>query len=773
MDTKNIRPLSSPIEGIDLNKLWVVFKNNLIWIILLFTLINLLAIAKIRYTKNLYEAESVIKLDVKTNATELGIKSFVDDKTDLISGEIEVILSSLFLNRVLDSINLNVSFFSTGHVLNNDLYGIPPAFIHYKIKSNDIYDVPIYYEPIDEENFNLRIGSEGTYKKYRFESNIILPEVELIFEKNKQFGEGSEIGYFFTLNSRGFLLDYLSSNLMVEPLNFNANTIRLAFRDYNPAKAHDILNRIDSVYLSYSNEQKNLANTQKIDWLTNELHQIEKKMEDYENYFEDFTLKNKTNDLDEDLKMTIDRINRIDSQRFELSQRMKDLNTLRDEFNSNNLVFPLSQRYKLPAYLVKIVDAMESLDAEQEKLKLSYNEITFAYREKQKKIEVIRKKIHDELQELTLENLKKLKDLNERKDRLEQEFATMPDKNTAFSKNQRFYKLYEGFYFTLMQSKSEFEIAQAGSTPDFKILSSSTLPSQPISPRRMLILGIGVVASMFVNLFLVGVLYLLNNKITSVQELEKFSDTSVLGVVPSSRYSNGNLLHVIEHPKSMVSEAIRTLRTNLDFFSTGEAKKVVAISSTVSGEGKSFIAMNLAGIVALSNKKVILLDLDMRKPKGNIPFNIEDRSKGVSTVLIRKNTWQEAVVKTPIGHLDYIPSGPHPPNPSELLLNVEFTNLLEELKQNYDFIILDTPPVGLVTDGIMAMKRADVSIYIFRANYSKKDFLFNLRRIITINKFSNITMLLNALPTKGGKGYGYGYYEEPKKLGGLRSIFKR
>ena len=221
----------------------------------------------------------------------------------------------------------------------------------------------------------------------------------------------------------------------------------------------------------------------------------------------------------------------------------------------------------------------------------------------------------------------------------------------------------------------------------------------------------------------------------------------------------------------MVSESIRTLRTNLDFFSLSAGTKTVAISSTVSGEGKSFIAMNLGGVMALSDKKVILVDLDMRKSKVNVPFKSTDNTRGVSTILIRKHTWQETVMPTPIKGFDYLPSGPHPPNPSELLLHGAFSTLLGELKKNYDVIILDTPPVGLVTDGIMAMKHADVSLYVFRADYSKKEFLQNLKRIISIHKFSNITTLLNAVSTSG-KTYGYGYYEDNGKSGTLKSIFK-
>jgi capsular exopolysaccharide synthesis family protein len=221
----------------------------------------------------------------------------------------------------------------------------------------------------------------------------------------------------------------------------------------------------------------------------------------------------------------------------------------------------------------------------------------------------------------------------------------------------------------------------------------------------------------------------------------------------------------------MASEAMRTLRTNLDFFNTDAKQKIVAISSTVSGEGKSFIARNLGGVLALSKKKVILVDLDMRKPKTHEHIDATDLSKGVSTILIRKHSWKECVVNTFLENLDFIPSGPHPPNPSELLITGEFAVFLEQLKEKYDFIILDTPPVGLVTDGIMAMRRADVSIYVFRANYSKRDFVNNLQRIISLNKFSNVTTLLNALPVSS-KTYGYGYYEENRRKNSLRSILK-
>lgn len=741
---------------------------------LIFIAINSVAYLFIRYTKNLYESESVLKLDVKTDATELGIKTMVEDQNmNMLAGEIEIIRSKLFLNRVLDSTNIEVSFYSIGRVLNDELFGNPPIQLHYTVKHPSIYNEPVYFDEDGPSSFVLRFHNSGREIKGRYNEKISLDNIELIIHKNEAFRRGDEIGYFFTINSRDKLLDYLLSNLSAEPINYNANTLRVSFKDYNPFKTQAILNKIDTVYLQYSNEQKNLANTQKIEWLVKELGQIEKKMESFENYFEDFTLQNKTSDLGEDLKKTIITISRIDSQRYELSRKIIEINQLLDNIQTSTFFINGSQRQMLPDFINKNLDELQRLVVEQEKVKMSYSEITFAFRQKQKEIENIKDKAFKQLTDLKSDFLRKLQELNQRKIKLEYEFAGMPDKNTQFTKNQRYYKLYEEFYLTLMKSKSEFEIAQAGSTPDFKILSPATFPTKPISPGNFIIAGIGFVASLVTIIFLFGILYLANNKITNLLEIERVSDVPVLGVVPASRHVQSQGLHVVEHPKSMVSEAIRTLRTNLEFFNVSSTKKVIAVSSTVSGEGKSFIAMNLGGVIALSKKKVILLDLDMRKPKTHQPASPEDKTKGISTILIRKNTWQECIVQTALEQFDYIPAGPHPPNPSELLLNGEFAALLEELKKNYDFIILDTPPVGLVTDGIMAMKRADISIYIFRANYSKKDFLLNLKRIVTINKFSNITSLLNALPPTSEKNYGYGYYEDPSQSSRIKSIFKR
>jgi capsular exopolysaccharide synthesis family protein len=407
---------------------------------------------------------------------------------------------------------------------------------------------------------------------------------------------------------------------------------------------------------------------------------------------------------------------------------------------------------------------------EQDKLGLAYNENTFAYKQKEKEVATIRDQVFEDLAKLKQVWMSRSVELESQKKRLEDNFASMPDKNTQFTKNQRYYKLYEEFYLTLMQSKAEFELSQAGSTPDFKILAAATIPTIPIAPKRSMIVAVGLVSGIAIAFFFIGIMYLVNNRITSVKEIEGAVDLPVLGMLPANAQAAKMPFYIIDNPKSRLSEAFRNLRSNLDFVNISKKRKVLAVSSTVSGEGKSFIAQNLGAILALSKKKVILIDLDLRKPKKFLPFSIPDSNKGVSTVLIKKDNWKDCVAQTHLPGLDYLPNGPIPPNPAELLINGEFDTLLDELRDQYDFIVLDTPPAGLVTDGVMALKKSDLSIYVFRSNYSKKENLRMLDRLIQINKITNIAIAFNGFIPPSDNGYGY--YVEGKKSNGILKFFK-
>ncbi len=750
--------IQSP-ESIDTEKLVAVTQKYFVWILLIFILTNLTAYLYVRYTKPLYESQSELKLDIKRDASDFGIKQFVDEQNiNLISGEIEQIKSKVFLNRLIDSLPLSVSYFSIGKVLREEVYRVSPISITYQNNNPAYFDIPIYFENVNDQEFELLFPGEDKPVKGLYNEPFRHNNLTLTLSKTRFFSSDDNNEYYFVMNHRNTLLNYLVTNLSVEPMNLTANTIKISFRDFNLFKAFEIVNKIDSTYISYSNEQKNLANKQKIEWLNNELIQVEEKMEGFEDYFETFTLQNRSNNLEQDLRKTVEMINRIDSQRFEVNTKINRVNTIISDLTADDLGLSIRPYTFLPDYLNRKLEELQRVIQQRKKLSLAYNENTFASKQMEQQSSQLREQVFSQLNELKRNWMMAMTDLGKQKDQLERKFAGLPDKNTQFSKNQRFYKLYEEFYLAMMQSKAEFEIAQAGSTSDFKILASATLPSSPISPKKYLVYGIGVVAGIVINFFFIGLVYVLTNRITGINQIERSTRTPVLGTIPFSSHSSKSL-YVKDHPKSMVSESIRTLRTNLDFFTSGQSKKIITISSTISGEGKSFLAMNLSAVLAMSKKKVVLLDLDMRKSKNDSFFNTPDDSRGMSTILIQKHSWRDCVVPTEVENLDFIPAGPHPPNPSELLMNGDFSDLIAELKPEYDFIVMDTPPVGLVTDGMMAMKNSDISIFVVRANYSKYEFLRNLKRLSSIHKLTNLAIVLNAVPSNK-KGYGYGYYED-------------
>lgn len=754
-------------DAIDLDKVGTVLRKSILWIVVIFVITNTLAYLAIRWTKPLYESQSELKLDVKSDASELGLTGFTENKNlNVISGEIELIKSKLFTSKVIETVDLDVSYYTAGQVLNDEKYKASPFEIDYKLKNSSIRDQRIYVEIQDEQSFKISFNGEEKYEEtiYKFGEVVSHPSIDLILNQTEFFNLDGDKKYFFTINSESSLIAYFEKNLTVEPLNLNANTIRIALKDHNKYKAKDLVNAIDTIYLNYTQQEKSRENNQKIAWLNDELEEIENELEGYEDYFENFTIKNRTSNLDEDLKRTIESINKIDSQRYEVTQRIASVQSIIENLDKEiDREVIEANPYQLPPYIVNSFTQLTELIEEREQLKLSYKESTFALTKVDNEINSLQARLNAQLNSLLEKQQNILKDLIIRKKKLEDSFVELPEKSTELKKNQRFFALYEEFYLSLMQSKAQYQIAQAGTTTEFKILSPANLPSAPISPNKLIIYGIGLVSGFMFSFLFVAVRYLMHNKVTTVSELEKLTTAPILGAVPvASEKMEITRLVIDQSPKSAVSEALRSIRTNIEFMLHNDVKRVISVTSTIGGEGKTFVSVNLGGIIALSKKKALILDLDMRKPRVHLSFSDKNSDKGMSTILINKHSIEDSIVKTSVENLDYIPAGPTPPNPSELLLNGEFENLINQLKNYYDLIILDTPPVGLVTDGVLAMKKADLAIYIVRANYTKKLFLSTLNRLINVNQFKNLAVVLNASSTTGSNSYGYGYYEEKK-----------
>lgn len=754
---------------LDAEKAIIVFKKSLLWIILIILFTNLSAYFVIRYTKPVYESESELKLDVKSEASVFGLSSTNVQNLTNLSGEIELIKSRLFYEKIIDVVDLDVSYFSIGNVLDDERYIHSPFSVEYELRNDRWLDRKFNVEIINERQVKLtyfelgreisnvyNLGEQINHNDFSFEISLKQPFSQEI--TNSQ--------YYFVINSRQSLTGYLKQNLKVEPLNPSANTIKISFTDNNPFKARDLVNAIDTLYLNYTKEEKNKANSQKIGFIDEQIKITEEQLSELENYFENFTLKNRTTNLNNDLVKTIEIINKLDIEKLSLIRNLGNLLELKASLNQEDedtwLVIMLTS---VPQILTNDLNQLSKLSEEKKLILASQNENTFAVRRKAEQISLVKERLKKTIDVLQQSLQEDIAAIDKRKSQLEVEFSRLPSKSNDYNKTRRRYNLDEEFYLSLIKNKAEYQIALAGITTDFKILASATLPTVPIYPQKIIVYGIGLISGFILSLLFVTTRYLVHDKVITTMQIERLTTVPILGSIPyySQEKMTITKLFVDKQPRSAVSEALRSIRTNIEFMNVGKEKKVLSITSTIGGEGKTFVAVNLGGIIALSNAKVVILDLDMRKPRIHLAFSSEQYGKGVSTILINKNTLEECIQQSTIKGLDYIQAGPIPPNPSELLMSESFGGIINKLKELYDFIILDTPPIGLVTDGIIAMKQVDLPIYVLRANYSSLSFINSLNRIVEINKFKNISVILNFLKNTSssyGYGYGYGYYDE-------------
>lgn len=769
----------SNIESLDLGKLRIIFLKSLPVVILILTVTISIAAIVIRYTKPLYQSSSVLQIDIKSEAKVLGFRSFDDDINNL-AREIEIIKSRLFLSKVAEILNFNVSYYQYGEILFEERFNSSPFTVHIESISGSLINRPIDLDILDQNTYliNYELGGNQISNTFNFGDTVYTDDFHILVTLREGYTPGGGNRYFFTINDRESIVNYLNRSLTVEPLDFKAKTITVSFRDHHRQKARDIVHAVDTLYLFYTQLEKNKANNQKINFLNEQLTQTEQKLTELENYFEDFTIDNKTTDLEANLSRTIVQLEHLDSQKFALQRQLLSFDLINeqiiseDEFDLN----PADVSF-FSSGMKQELEKLNQLYQEKHLLLSSYNENTLAFQKKNQEISYLKDRVLKYIESTTAQLYRNLDVLNKKRQQLESEFVGLPSKRTEYTKTQRYYGLYEEFYLTLMKNKAEFELAQAGTVTDYRILSSASSPSNPISPNKLIYYGIGIITGLFLSFMYIAVRYLLHNKISSQHELERSSSAFVLGTVPyyPVEKEGTTRLLVTKNIKSAISEAFRTIRTNLEFLNGSHDKTIISITSTVSGEGKTFIAANLGAIISLLNNRVILIDLDMRKPRFHEVFQHADSSKGLSTILIKKHQMEDCIQNTELKNLDFISAGPVPPNPSELVLGGAFAELMTKLEQIYDVIIIDTPPVGLVTDGIHALKIATIPIYIFRADFSKKSYLKNVIRLIRVNKLKNLSLILNSTKKSASENYGYdkGYYErtKPSKRRKLKSIF--
>ncbi len=759
----------------DLEVFTDLVKQSKGWFLLFFVTALSFAYLYIHYTLPIYESSLTLQIHKDNEAgSVLNMYSPVGNQ-DEITSELELMKSKLLFKKTIAKLPLDVQYFAEGEILVDNKYRANAFSItDFSILDAYIIGKKIYIRHNSNNSFDLysedgkKLSTTPIKNNETFETSYLKGRLNII--NNQNFIENIKNDqFYFVISNFENLVAKLHPHLKIRVLNQNARTIQISFKHTSRSLAKDIVTQLAIEYDAYSLEKKSSSYEKIITFIQTQKDSVITKLKNSEKAIYDFKRSNEAQQTEVSSNVFLTQLNELETEITNLTLVQSTLKQVEQKIKAYNKSPKISMLIPVLALINNNFD--NSLQTLVKNLKEKVNEreqLLASITGENRNIEILDNQISlqinlvlETINVTSIKNANLLKVLKAKNKVLNRQLYSLPEKELELARLDRVLEINSKFYTMLLEKETEYHLSTAGLVTYNEVLEEAKISNTPVSPNRKSIYILAFLVSVVFAILFTIIRYVLHNEITSLTDITKrISNVSVLGIIPhyKSKIPVSQLI-IHKNPKSLITEAFRSIRTNLEFIKSEKESKVIAVTSTISGEGKTFIALNLAGIIAFSGKKVIVLDLDMRKPKIHVGFNV-DNNEGMSTLLIKKSKISDCINSSELNGLDFITAGPIPPNPSELIINGEIDEIVKELKKTYDTIIIDNPPVGLVTDGLPIIKKADFPIYVFKANYSKKHFIDNAERIIKDNKITNLSIILNNIDTQKstyGKGYGYGY----------------
>jgi capsular exopolysaccharide synthesis family protein len=705
---------------------------------------------------------------------------------------------------VVDKLQYYINYLSQGKYNMVDAYGSVPFYVNIDKSKGQLAGNLIGITFLSENEYEIRIPfvnqnvsvvtySTNSYtntaveigdfvKRYKVGESVSLPFLnwKLQIKENPGFYKGNE--YFVSFNDfDGTVAGY--KGISVRSDDKGGSIITLGMQGTNKARMVEYLNSTVEMLIKRQLDSKNQFATNTIAFIDSTLIAMESQLKETGNELKTFRKDKNIYDIEAGGAKFSDKILEFDVAKDEVTRKLSYYNSLKAYLkNSTNYA-------KLPAPSVAGIEDPNIVVNVSKLIALSTQRSEMAYAVKSEKIFKDFDNQMEAVKNVLLENIATAKaslqyDLamvSSKINETESTIKQLPEDQQELVKIKRKYDLSDNIYSTFLQKRSEADIVKAANLSDVQFIDpAKDTGGGLIGPKTSVNYILALFLGILVPLIFVFAIFFINNSIQNVEDISKMTNIPLIGVVGVNR-ENTNLA-VFDRPKSALSESFRAIRSSLQFLykqqNVGGAKTLM-ITSSVSGEGKTFCSINIATVFALSEKKTVVIGLDLRKPKLATEFNLSNEA-GIVNYLIKQKTVDEIINHTHIPFLDVILSGPVPPNPSEMIMSDGMGELIQELKKKYDYIILDTPPVGLVSDALELVQYCDVTLYIVRQNFTKKDMITLLNNRIKRGELNNASIILNGLENKAkyGTGYGYGYgygtytngyYEEDKP----KSVYQR
>lgn len=714
---------------------------------------------------------------MSSDLEKMGLEGFISSSSN-VDNEIEVLRSKSLAREVVNNLGLFVTYMDEDEFPSKELYHTSPVLVSLTHQEADKLpgrmEINMILQPTGALGVQITVG-EKEYRKQFDKLPAVFPTDEgtvAFFANNDTLSAVcpeniTKERHITAFINRPFsvLKEYVNS-LSIAPTSKTTSVVVISLENTNTRRGRDYINKLLEMYNINANNDKNEVAQKTAEFIDERIGIISKELGSTEQDLENFKRSAGITDLSSEAQIALTGNAEYEKKRVENQTQINLVMDLQRYMKGNEYEVLPSNIGLQDAASAGAIDRYNQMLVERKRLLRTSTENNPTIINLDTSIRAMRTNVQATL-DATLKGLQITKeDLAREASRYSRRINDAPTQERQFVSIARQQEIKSGLYLMLLQKREENAIILAATANNAKIIDEALADDNPISPKKTivylaaLVLGVGLP---------VGVIYLIGLtkfKIEGRADVEKLTSLPVVGDIPLADEKTGSIA-VFENQNNLMSETFRNVRTNLQFM-LENGKNVILVTSTISGEGKSFISANLAISLSLLGKKVVIVGLDIRKPGLNKVFNIPKKEHGITQYLTNTTAnLMDFVQPSDINkNLFILPGGTVPPNPTELLARGGLEKAIETLKANFDYVILDTAPVGMVTDTLLIGRVADLSVYVCRADYTHKAEFTLINELAENNKLPNLCIAVNGLDLNSRKyGYYYGYGKYGKYYG--------